>query len=313
MVDLTDPAVAFDPDGYFASMPVVNWALRSLMISEPSRPGLLRYAGALLSDSPGGVQRDRASGGRADGADGGNPARRVARRCRSRGDQVGAGRRGNSRGPGRGLSVERPFSRYLANEDLCGPLDADPLADRGLAAVRINYPYQAATLSGFRSSVPNGIDPMPPNIGGFIAADDGGVQELNVAPGGQLDDGAVGPLGPHGLGRQFALVGRTLRPYRKLISGAGDLPARGRPMSIYRREVCPVAQLSPGGSPVSPVSPRRPGVPSTLGIPTTAIAVAASVVVLLVALLAFGVLDLSRFRSNEPSTEGLSPCRPRRR
>jgi Flp pilus assembly protein CpaB len=56
---------------------------------------------------------------------------------------------------------------------------------------------------------------------------------------------------------------------------------------------------------VSPVSPRRPGVPSTLGIPTTAIAVAASVVVLLVALLAFGVLDLSRFRSNEPSTEGL--------
>jgi Flp pilus assembly protein CpaB len=56
---------------------------------------------------------------------------------------------------------------------------------------------------------------------------------------------------------------------------------------------------------VSPVSPRRPGVSSTLGIPTTAIAVAASVVVLIVALLAFGVLDLSRFRSNEPSTEGL--------
>jgi len=56
---------------------------------------------------------------------------------------------------------------------------------------------------------------------------------------------------------------------------------------------------------VSPVSPRRPGVPSTLGIPPTAIAVAASVVVLLAALFAFGVIDLSRFRSNEPSTEGL--------
>ncbi len=56
---------------------------------------------------------------------------------------------------------------------------------------------------------------------------------------------------------------------------------------------------------MSPVSPRRPGVPSTLGIPTTAIAVVASVVVLLAALFAFGVLDLSRFRSNEPSTEGL--------
>ena len=69
---------------------------------------------------------------------------------------------------------------------------------------------------------------MPPNIGGFIAADDGGVQELNVAPGGQLDDGAVGPYsGPAGLGRQFALAGRTLRPYRKLISA----------QAIYRREV----------------------------------------------------------------------------
>jgi Flp pilus assembly protein CpaB len=56
---------------------------------------------------------------------------------------------------------------------------------------------------------------------------------------------------------------------------------------------------------VSPVSPRRPGVPSALGIPPTAIAVAASVVVLLAALFAFGVIDLSRFRSNEPSTEGL--------
>ena len=104
-----------------------------------------------------------------------------------------------------------PFSLvYLANEDECGPLDADPLADRGFAAVRINYPYQAATLSGFRSSAPNGVDPIPPNIGDFIAADDGGVQQNNVAPGGLLDDGAVGPYaGPYGLGRQFALAGRT--------------------------------------------------------------------------------------------------------
>jgi hypothetical protein len=122
-----------------------------------------------------------------------------------------------------------PFSLvYLANEDICGPLDADPLLDRGLAAVRINYPYQAATLSGYRSSVPNAVDPMPPNLGSFIVANDGGVQELNPAPGGLLDDGAIGPYsGPYGLGRQFALAGRTLRPYRKLISA----------QAIYRREV----------------------------------------------------------------------------
>jgi hypothetical protein len=231
VVDLSDPAVAFDPDGYFASMPVVNRALRSLMISEPSRPGVLRYAGALLSDSTGAACSAIGPGGQAapTGLTVGIPlvesrdaAGVEAIRWVPVVEEIRATQDADC--PSRG-----PFSLvYLANEDTCGPLDADPLADRGLAAVRINYPYQAATLSGFRSSAPNGIDPMPPNIGGFIAADDGGVQELNVAPGGLLDDGAVGPYsGPYGLGRQFALAGRTLRPYRKLIST----------QAIYRREV----------------------------------------------------------------------------
>ena len=54
------------------------------------------------------------------------------------------------------------------------------------------------------------------------------VQQMNSAPGIVLDDGAVGPYaGPYGLGRQFALAGRTLRPFRKLISA----------QAIYRREV----------------------------------------------------------------------------
>src|SRR5262245_44921800 len=53
VVDLNDPAVGLDPEGFFASMPVVNRALRSLMISEPSRPNLLRYAGALVTDDTG--------------------------------------------------------------------------------------------------------------------------------------------------------------------------------------------------------------------------------------------------------------------
>src|SRR5205085_4462058 len=33
VVDLNDPAVAGDPDGYFAAMPVVNRQLRTLMIT----------------------------------------------------------------------------------------------------------------------------------------------------------------------------------------------------------------------------------------------------------------------------------------
>ena len=122
-----------------------------------------------------------------------------------------------------------PFSLiYLAGQDACGALDADPLPDRGLAAVRINYPYQAATLSGFQRSAPTDVDPLPPNIANVITADDGAVQQSNAAPGSPLDDGAIGPYaGAFGLGRQFALAGRTVRPFRKLISV----------QAIYRREV----------------------------------------------------------------------------
>ena len=231
VVDLNDPAVAFDIDGYFAAMPVVNRALRSLMITEPSRPGLMRYAGALLTDSTGLACSAIGPGGQAapTGLTVGIPLVESrdaigveALRWVPVVEEIRAAQDADC--PSRG-----PFSLvYLANEDTCGPLDADPLTDRGLAAVRINYPYQAATLSGYRSSVPNAVDPMPPNVGSFIVADDGGVQELTPAPGGLLDDGAIGPYaGPYGLGRQFALAGRTLRPYRKLISA----------QAIYRREV----------------------------------------------------------------------------
>ena len=44
---------------------------------------------------------------------------------------------------------------------------------------------------------------------------------------------------------------------------------------------------------MSPISPRRPGVLSTLGIPTTALAVIASMIVVVGALMAFGLIDLS--------------------
>jgi Flp pilus assembly protein CpaB len=50
---------------------------------------------------------------------------------------------------------------------------------------------------------------------------------------------------------------------------------------------------------------RRPGGPSTFTGPVIALAVAASVVVIFGMLLAFGLLDLSKFRSNERSTAGL--------
>ena len=229
VVDLDDPAVAADPEGFFAAMPVVNKALRTLMITEPSRPTLLRYPGALLS-----------GGGDACSAAGPNGA------ASPTGLTVGIPLIESANGvdtvtwvpvlqeiratrdfecPSRG-----PFSLvYVAAQDECGALGADPMPDRGLAAVRINFPYQAAMLSGFRSSAPTATDPLPPNIANAIPADDGGVAQNNEAPGGVIDDGgAIGPYaGPFGLGRQLALAGRQVRPFRRLISAQG----------IYRREV----------------------------------------------------------------------------
>ena len=231
VVDLSDPAVAADPDGYFAAMPVVNRALRTLMITEPSRPNLLRYAGALLSDGSGVACSAIGPNGQASatGLTVGIPFvdARDANGAESITwvpvvQEIRAALDADC--PARG-----PFSLvYLANEDECGALAADPLPDRGLAAVRINYPYQAATLSGFQPSTPTDVDPLPPNIGNFITAEDGAVQQNNQAPGDPIDDGAIGPYaGAFGLGRQYALAGRTVRPFRKLISV----------QAIYRREV----------------------------------------------------------------------------
>ena len=230
VVDLSDPAVAPDPDGFFAAMPVVNRALRTLMITEPSRPNLLRYAGALLSDGAGAQCSAVGPNGTAaptgmtvgipmvDSQNGGEAITWVPVV-----EEIRAAQDRNC--PSRG-----PFSLiYLAAEDACGPLDADPILDRGLAAVRINFPYQAAMLTGFRSSPPTVTDPIPQNVSNFIIADDGSVQQNNDAPGAPLGDAAaVGAYaGAFGLGQHFALAGQTVRPFRKLIST----------QAIFRREV----------------------------------------------------------------------------
>lgn len=232
VVDLSDPAVASDPEGYFAAMPIVNRALRPLMITEPSRPNVLRYAGALLTDGSGGACSAVGPNGQASptGLTVGIPVvnERDANGVESITwvpvvEEIRA--TADADCPERG-----PFSLiYQPAADECGALAADPIADRGLAAVRINYPYQAATLSGFRSSAPTGDDPLPPNVANVIVADDGGVQQTNEAPGAPVDDGAgTGPyVGPYGLGRQYALAGQTVRPFRKLLSA----------QAIFRREV----------------------------------------------------------------------------
>jgi hypothetical protein len=98
----------------------------------------------------------------------------------------------------------------------------------GLVALRINYPYQAAAMTGFQTAG----GPFDPNIANPIQANDGGVTETNseARPGDLV--GAPDEVGPYagrfGLGRQlaFALPG-GVRPFRKLVAA----------QAIYRREV----------------------------------------------------------------------------
>jgi hypothetical protein len=232
VVDLDDPAVSADLDGFFAAMPVVNRSLRQLMISEPSRPTILRYAGALVGDTTGAACSAIGPNGQA-GPTGLTVAIPLVESRDANGfetirwvpvmEEIRATL--DAACPARG-----PFSLvYVPTTDDCGPLTTDPIADRGLAAVRINYPYQAATLSAFRSSAPTAIDPIPPNVGNVIVAEDGSVSQVGDSPGTPIDDGAQtgAYAGAYGLGRQFALAGRTVRPFRKLISA----------QAVYRREV----------------------------------------------------------------------------
>jgi hypothetical protein len=112
---------------------------------------------------------------------------------------------------------------------------ADPLSapfslvstgrEKGLVCLRINFPFQAATLSAFVTNPPSG---GPANLP--VTASDGAVSNPGGAPAGTTLANATGGnatyAGPFGLGRQYAL-GHTVRPFRRLISG----------QAMFRREV----------------------------------------------------------------------------
>jgi len=85
----------------------------------------------------------------------------------------------------------------------------------GVAALRLNYPFQSVFFSQWIGD-------------GWVEADDSLVSELNSPNGSPVDPGGeAGPYeGQFGLGRQLAW-GTSLRPYRRLIST----------QAVYRREV----------------------------------------------------------------------------
>jgi Flp pilus assembly protein TadG len=195
-------------DAFLDGLPAVNKALRPLMIVEQVQIGsttfnLLRYPGALLSNpatsTTFSVEIPRVE---ARGVDGVETIRWVPVLEEIRPDPADPN--------------TWPFSFTST-----GP-------QSGVVAVRINYPFQAAALSGYQQS-PSGL--FEANWGNRILADDAGVTQLNNPISGTVQN-PVNPLfstygGPFGLGSQFAMAGKTLRPYRKLISA----------QAIFRREV----------------------------------------------------------------------------
>lgn len=107
-----------------------------------------------------------------------------------------------------------------------GPFAINSLSgQQGLVALRINYPFQSAALSGFR---PNPVSRVEPNLDLRNRADDASVV-ADALPSGTLlgDDGRPGPYaGSYGLGRQFAFA-EEIRPYRRLLTA----------QAVFRREV----------------------------------------------------------------------------
>lgn len=117
---------------------------------------------------------------------------------------------------------------------------------RGIVALRINFPFQSASMSSFRRDENAPEFPFEPTVGRLNAADDGGVS-APAAPDGTsltnsgltqtLPDGTVVYSGTYGgqyglgaqgaLGSQALTGGRPVRPYRRVISA----------QAIYRREV----------------------------------------------------------------------------
>ncbi len=203
-----------DIDAFFAVLPVVNRALRPLMVRGTVELGqglgtrdLIRYPGALLLDP------DAPPGG--SGLTVGIP--QVVQR--------GAN--------GEETIVWRSVLEEVRADPLnpASPADSPFSAlspDGGLVAVRVHVPFQAATLASYRSG-PAG--PFSPNLQSPNVAQDGAVTVADLspdAPGELLADLAPGGAygGPYGLGRLVAL-GVEVRPFRRLFAA----------QSIQRREL----------------------------------------------------------------------------
>lgn len=239
----TELAAGQTIDDYFAAAPLLNRLLRPVMIyeevlldGEPTPRQLVRFPGALVRNTdtpaPGGhedltvlipVVRERAG---LTGAGVPVEAESLSIEWRSVVEEI---RAASSADP---TVFYGPFS-------LLQPTGATPPAgfEPGFAALRLNYPFQAASLVGFQyrhadNSVDGqaalgeeGLENLP------IGADDSGVTSGATPPAPYVlvatANAGFGPnAGRLGMGRQAAFGG-VVRPFRRILST----------QAIYRREV----------------------------------------------------------------------------
>lgn len=202
VIDLDDIPGGLTLEEFLDSLPVLNQTLRPLMIFQKvGGRRLLRYPGALLVDpsTPSGL---------------------------AVGIPYVVGRDAN------GVETIRwvPVVEEIRNPNFPGvsPFSLDTpaaMGQRGIVAIRINYPFQASMLSAYRESP---LGPLEPNLAYRVRADDGAVTQIGPSPGAlAAPSDEAGPYaGAYGLGRMY-VAGEEVRPVRKLLSA----------QAIFRREV----------------------------------------------------------------------------
>jgi len=225
VIDLDCYASDADLQRYLRSLPLVNQALEPALISETVDPGavtqrrFLRYPGA-LEDAAAPAQPCPVEYESGTGLNGtGNPTDKAVKVYRV------------SYPAGVETVEEIPVIGEVRTESAnpqCapwGPFSVVPFPDEpmapcarapsnGIAAIRINFPFQAAGLSAFRNAGFDANGAPNPNVGNVVeSTDPGGAQPGTYT-------------GPTGLGNQYAFA-RTVRPYRRLLTG----------QSMFRREV----------------------------------------------------------------------------
>jgi len=192
-------------DEYFATLPLVNRALRPVFVfDQVAGVRVLRFPGAvLLSPTPTAFNAGLTVG-----------VPQVVDRLAGGGEQI------------RWLPVVEEI-RPDATDPSSGPFSAAATgSDRGLVALRVNIPSTASALASY--DAPTTWPPAPnagaPHQVGALTSAPGSAPPFGTPFAGAVGDGILG--GEQGLGEMGAL-GVAVRPFRRVFVG----------QSLFRREV----------------------------------------------------------------------------